>query len=290
MLVAVLGNYNSTNLGDDMYLSILRSTYKQHEFVSQFELGARWPDLLIYGGGGVLREDEGRHRLLMMWVKKYNAPYCVLSVGSARGENLRFSNEPFPGAEFVTVRDGASASAIEGAEMLPDLAWLHEPIHDFDDSEGMGIMVRHSKRYNSFEVVLRTRMEMDLDGGPFVFMHTYGPLLSGHAMAHPIRAGYDSTFSHYSGKDPAAYLGIYRSVDRVLAMTYHGIIFSAIYGKKWATWPYETKVDWLIRDLDGEASDIKRYGLIWNATPPDTVCRMRETAGGHIKLLDRYLK
>lgn len=292
MRIAVIGNYLSTNLGDDMYIEILRRRYPQHQIFPQHQLRSDTrPHLLIYGGGGVLSKKEGRWDLLHEWRKKYHCPYCVVSVGSRVGEELSFDEPPFPDALFVSVRDEASFEAIPGSILIPDLAWAFEPpkAKTKYKNHGTGIMLRHSPRYDSFHLVERVREELATLDDHYIFFSTYGERLGDRTLAHATRAGFPSTFTLYTGSNPVEYLEYYRSCRRVLAMPLHGIIFAAIYGVPWATWSYSTKTDWMIRDLNAEVPTSLDDDLTWNETPRELVKTLREEAQQHFSLLDPHL-
>lgn len=292
MLIVVIGNYLSNNLGDDMYLFLLRKRYPKHEFVAHSLLADRRPSFIIYGGGGILRNDCGRRQLLSEWIKKFKAPYCVLSVGTAEIETIEFDDESFPEAEFITVRDRASADAISSAEYLPDLAWAFKPksIEHLGEGLEMGIMLRHSIAFNSFTLVERARAEMATwDESWYRFFSTYGERLGDKTLAYVTGAGFPSKYIPYSGVKPDEYLENYRYVKRVVAMPLHGIIFAAIYGVPWAGWSYSSKVTWQVEEMEGTIGLLLDSDLVWNETRPDVVARLRDGAMRHFELLDTRL-
>lgn len=293
MRIVVIGNYQSTNIGDDMYVEILSRQYPDHQIIPQHRLREDTrPNFLIYGGGGVLREAEGRRDLLHAWRKKYDCPYCVLSVGSSVGGALVFDENPFPDAEFITVRDEVSLKALPGSILVPDLAWTFKPPEKKSEiiNHGTGIMLRHSNRFNSFHLVERVREELATLDDHYLFFSTYGQRLGDRTLSHTTRAGFPSTFDLYNGSNPAEYLEHYRSCRRVLVMPLHGIIFAAIYGVPWAAWSYSPKVDWLIQDLNAIVPASLKDNLTWNETPRELVTAFHEEAQRHFSLLDPYLK
>ena len=296
MLVAVIGNYMSTNLGDDMYLHLLRARYPQHEFIAHSLLGNRGANFIIYGGGGILNQKSTRRTLLHEWVAKYRVSYCVLSVGAGTVD-LKYEKCPFPKAEFITVRDEIALEAIPGSILVPDLSWTFKPpkmkseIKSEIINNSTGIMLRISPRFDSFALVERIRTEMTkLDESWYRFFSPYGVRLGDKTLANVTRAGFPSTYDVYSGSNPAEYLEHYRSCHRVFAMPLHGIIFAAIYGVPWATLSYSPKVDWLIRDLNAIVPATLQDNLTWNETPKKVVRALREEAQQHFSLLDPYLK
>ncbi len=289
MLVAVIGNYLSNNLGDDMYLFLLRKRYPQHEFVPHSLLGDRRPGFIIFGGGGILRGEDPRVELLHKWRKKFKVPYGVLSIGSAEPGELRFYRYPFPGAKFVTVRDRLAHETLRHAKLIPDLAWTFKPESIKKLGKEVGIMLRHSKTFNSFDLVERARAEMATwDESWYRFFSTYGERLGDKTLANVTRAGFPSKYVKYNGVKPDVYLENYRYVKRVVAMPLHGIIFAAIYGVPWATWAYSHKVRWLCRDLSAHYSNDLTGHLVFNRTPLETVVRLRREANRHYKILDRH--
>ena len=296
MLVVVIGNYMSTNLGDDMYLHLLRARYPQHEFIAHSLLGNRGANFIIYGGGGILNQKSTRRTLLHEWVAKYRVSYCVLSVGAGTVD-LKYEKCPFPKAEFITVRDEIALEAIPGSILVPDLSWTFKPpkmkseIKSETINNSTGIMLRISPRFDSFALVERIRTEMaKLDESWYRFFSPYGVRLGDKTLANVTRAGFPSTYDVYSGSNPAEYLEHYRSCHRVFAMPLHGIIFAAIYGVPWATLSYSPKVDWLIRDLNAIVPATLQDNLTWNETPKKVVRALREEAQQHFSLLDPYLK
>jgi len=290
MLIPIIGNYQSNNLGDDQYLATLQLRYPEHKFIAGHTLGGLKPDFIIYGGGGVLRNKDSRVAKLSEWRKKYKVPFGVMSVGTAEGEILSYKKQPFEGAEFITVRDEMSALAIPKATLLPDLAWAWKPKTTSPLIPlSTGIMLRHSTRYNSFDLVCRARSVMaDFPDEQFLFFSTYGERLGDRTLAHSTRAGFRSSWIPYTGLRPHEYLNHYRKCRRVLTMPLHGIIFAAIYGVEWASWSYSAKVTWQAEQIGGVVSHDLREPLIWNRTPRAVVERLRVEAEKHFQILDRY--
>ncbi len=291
MLIVVIGNYMSTNLGDDMYLHLLRSQYPQHAFIPHSLLRARKPDFIIYGGGGILDQDSTRRVLLHEWVAKFRVPYAVLSVGSGVVD-LKYEKRAFPRAKFITVRDEIALKAIPEAVLVPDLSWIFEPSNSsVVAGRTTGIMIRHSDTFDSFELVKRCRQKMEhMPHTSFLFFSTYGDRISDRTLCFPTAAGFNAEFKQYSGFNPDKYLEHYRWCERVITMPLHGIIFAAIYGIPWAAWIYSPKVTWLIEELKGEGCTDLNAPLVFNNTPMATVRRMRKAAQIHFNLLDAYLK
>lgn len=290
MLVVVIGNYLSQNLGDDMYLFLLRDRYGDHEFVPHSLLGDRRPDFIIFGGGGILRVDDPRIRLLHKWRREFKVPYGVLSIGSTEPDTLAFEKNPFPGAKFITVRDRVAHEALRRSKLLPDLAWTFEPEETEQEDKEMGIMLRHSRTFNSFALVERARAEMaSWDVSRYRFFSTYGERLGDKTLANVTRAGFRSTYVRYRGVKPDEYLENYRKVERVVTMPLHGIIFAAIYGVPWASWAYSHKTEWLAEELDAEISMDLESVITFNKTDPAIVVRLRREANRHFKILDRHL-
>lgn len=292
MIVVVIGNYASQNLGDDMYLQLLRDRYPQHRFVPQHELGRDEPDFAILGGGGIISQKETRRTLLHEWVRKFSIRYCVMSVGSASGKQLAFDTDPFPGAEFITVRDPDCARALPAAVTLPDLAWTFEPkpLAVPFVADRYGVMVRTAPRLHALALCRAARREIVRNDGlrPF-FWSTYGERLAERTMVAPIAAGFRHVRATYYGIHPKEHLENFRTCARVLTMPMHGVIFAAIYGVPWAGWVYSRKVALLARELRATMPQTLKGQLVYNHTDADLVAEMRERAHGHFELLDTIL-
>lgn len=291
MLVTVIGNYNSQNLGDDIYIHLLRDRYREHEFVPNHELGDRTPEFIIYGGGGILTADSPREQLLYKWVEEFRVPYCVLSAGTATGPGHVLPQMEFTGAEFVTVRDTKAARRVRGSELLPDLAWAFKPRQAMPKPRYTGVMLRHSPRWNALDLVMAARGAISIlsPDQPLLFMSTYGERIRHLTLDHVTAAGHEASFAVYDGKDPAKYLDLYRHCRRVIAMPYHGIIFAAIFGVRVSGWPYEKKVVWLMKELGLPIQkDLSRLDEV--LVSERKVASLREQAQKHFVNLDHHLR
>ena len=291
MVVAVIGNYMSNNLGDDLYLHQLGSKFPEHQFIAHSKLEKTKPDYILFGGGGVLRDEDPRVQLLMEWTRQFNVPYGVFSVGCADNtENYTNRNRFFGDADFVTVRDPISADAIPGSVLLPDLAWTYMPEATANVKSDTGIMLRHSLAFNSFDLVVRTRELMSTMQGDFRFFSTYGERIGDRTLAHATRAGFPSTFSLYTGNKLTEYLDHhYRRVSQILVMPLHGIILAAIYNVPWAGWAYSYKTRRIAEELSAHISTDLQGTLHFNITSRSCVSRLRELAEKHFTILARYL-
>ena len=135
MNILIIGNYKSTNAGDDLYKHILEKTYPQHTFIPNYEVGDRKDiDFVIFGGGGILNNKKlARYELFKKYVIDMGVPGCVLSVGSV-GTCVKqpFDNiyPAFSKAKFITCRDKFAFNGLKKynriTRLLPDLVWNHD--------------------------------------------------------------------------------------------------------------------------------------------------------------------
>jgi len=293
--VALIGNYRSQNMGDDLYWYLLKKRYPNCRIAPLHKLDGVPIDYVILGGGGILRDDCARTRLARETAKKHRAPWCVLSCGSAAGGGVKFTDgSQYKTAEFITVRDD-SATIIRRAERVPDLVWTYQPMPRSVRAGTYGIALRHTLRFNSLHVAdnFNDILERECMSEHAIVMSTYGERIFWRAMPH-VTSAYATSREYrvWDGRQTTIdeYVrGTFGVVEMVYAMPMHTIILAALHGVPVAGWSYSHKTDQLAHDLGIELPDQIGMYLPIKTVDTETVNRNVEEAERHYELLDQYL-
>lgn len=119
MKILVLGWYGHANIGDESYKLTFPKMFPEHEFIFTEKISNQKFDLVIVGGGNVLKPA------FLNQLKKVTVPIYGISVG------LETFNEELKLFKHIYVRDLFSLKILQdmgvSAAYLPDLAFLLEP-------------------------------------------------------------------------------------------------------------------------------------------------------------------